>query len=461
MKLKSALIAFCATSSLCATAMAQDPAWLPDRQYREGAGFLVGGNWELHPGAAADFGYDSNYFHRASNEDPVGALRLRLSPSFSVSTLSAQRRADGVQPSVGFRFEIGATYNEFIPLSGSQDSKDALRRQRNVDGFARLNLDFLPGRTWSGRLYGALVRALRPTQEGLPGTSFNRLLPGGGAELVWTPGSGMLDWRLGYEFSGTFFEDGNFTSLNSYRNDVLTRGRWRFLPRTALVYDGRFGFIIYPSGGLNKTGSHPVRARLGVTGLITPSFGALAMIGWGASFYSGLGGQDKTTVQDFNSLIAQAEIRWYLQKATTTDPLKVNPILSGISVGFVRDFEDSFFGTYLEKDQGYIGFNYLFGGTFLLTADAAVGAVVFPKQTTPGQDLGQPAGWTDVRVDGKLFGEYRIKDWLGVNAEFDYIGYFSKTTLVFPIDFGATGGNTTRNLAYQQIAAFAGLRWFM
>jgi hypothetical protein len=78
--------------------------------------------------------------------------------------------------------------------------------------------------------------------------------------------------------------------------------------------------------------------------------------------------------------------------------------------------------------------------------------VVFPKQDVP--DYGQPDGWTDLRVDGKLFGEYRAKDWLGVNAEVNYTGYFSKTKLLFP---DATGLDS---LAYQQIAAFAGLRVF-
>ncbi len=94
-----------------------------------------------------------------------------------------------------------------------------------------------------------------------------------------------------------------------------------------------FGFVTYPSGALSKTSSHPVRARLGMSGLFTPSFGILAMVGWGASFYNILiTGQDKSTVQDFNSVLAQAELRWYLQKAATTDPLKVNPLLSAIAV---------------------------------------------------------------------------------------------------------------------------------
>ena len=51
------------------TVGAQEQTWLADRRYREGPGFLAG-DWELHPGLGAEFGYDSNYFRRAPAEDP-------------------------------------------------------------------------------------------------------------------------------------------------------------------------------------------------------------------------------------------------------------------------------------------------------------------------------------------------------------------------------------------------------
>ena len=41
--------------------------WLVDRQYREGAGFRVG-DFELHPGIGADFGYDSNFLRRNGSD---------------------------------------------------------------------------------------------------------------------------------------------------------------------------------------------------------------------------------------------------------------------------------------------------------------------------------------------------------------------------------------------------------
>ncbi len=424
---------------------AQQPTWLADRKYKEGAGFRVG-DFELHPAVGADFGYDSNYFLRGSDESPVGSLRLRLSPSFSVSTLGPQRRGeDAPPPSVNFRAGINGTYNEFFPVTGSDADKDALRSERNIGAEFTTNLDIMPRRPWSGRVYGSFGRSLRPTNEGDPNATFNRLLPKAGAELIWTPGGGVLDWRLGYSFAGTIFESGEFSNLNNFHNNISTRGRWRFLPRSALTYDMNAGFVTYP-GGTYKTSSYPVRARFGFNGLITSSFGITLLAGWGASFYSG--DQD-----DFDSVLALAELKWYLTPSPSTDPMKVTASLSSVAVGFSRDFDDSYIGTYLERDRGYARFSYLFGGVFLLVADAGVSAVIYPN----APDWGQADGWTDVAVDGKLFAEYRVIDSVGINADIGYRGYFSKTAVTFP-NYPNEGTNA---LDYQQITAFLGARWFM
>jgi hypothetical protein len=435
---------------LCAdTADAQEQTWLADRKYREGAGFQVG-DFELHPGIGAEAGYDSNFFRRDSSENPVGAVVIRVSPSFAVSTLSDQRRGDAPPPTVGFRFEVGGSYNEYIPVSGTQADKDTLQDNRNFGGSAKINLDILPGREWGGRIFGGVGRTILPTNAGDTSVTFNRVLPEAGAELKWAPDSGLLDWSLGYGFSGTFFEDSSFSGLNNYRNDINTRGRWRFLPRTALMYDASFGFITYANAAgsqANKSDSHPLRARIGVNGLVTPTFGVLGLVGWGASFY------DTDTDHNFDSVLAQAELKWYLSPPSAEDPMAITSSLSHVAVGFIRDYADSFIGTYLEQDMGYARFSYLFGGKFVLVAEARAGAVVFPAQNRTDLGAQASAGWTDAQVNGKLFGEYRFMDWLGVNAEVTYTGYFSSTSLAPP-------GDPPNALAFQRVAAFAGLRAF-
>jgi hypothetical protein len=450
MRTSAALVALFCSMLVAEGVGAQDQTWLNDRRYREGIGFRVG-DFELHPGIGVDFGYDSNYLLRHANEGPLGTLRLRASPSFSVSTLGPQRREEGPPPTVGFRADLTATYNEFFPVSGTEAERDQLRAQRDIGGDLSLALDILPGREWSGNLKAGVGRAIRPTQEAQPTEDFNRILPQGSAEIAWTPGSGLLDWRLGYGFSATVFESDAFAPLNSLRHDANTRGRWRFLPRTAFMYDGKFSFITYPnpSGVVDpKVNSFPMRSRVGINGLVTNSFAVLALVGWGASFY-----QDDT--QDFDSIIGQLELKWYLTPSSTTDPMKVSATLSSISVGFIRDFEDSYIGNYFEKDQGFARFSYFFGGTFLLSAEAAAGAVVFPTQRTFGPGGAPLDGFTDLRVDGKLFGEYRFTDFFGLNAEVAYTGYISSTTLVLPAPA------LPDQLGYHDIRAFLGVRLFL
>jgi hypothetical protein len=438
----------CASMAVPAVASAQDQVWLKDRRYTEGIGYRVG-DFELHPGVAGEFGYDSNYFHRSSTDagGPVGSLRLRITPSFSLSTLSKQRRENtATQPDFEFRASVAATYNEFFPVSGPQDGKNSMSNNRNVSGNLDLQLSILPGRPWSGTITAGVARSLTPSNQGIASESFNRLLPHAGAELIWTPGRGLFDWRLGYGFSGTFFEAGTFSQLTNIQNQIETRGRWRFLPKTALLYDAKLGFITYTSPSANgKTASHPLRSTIGVNGLITSSFSLLAMVGWGTSFYSTPAGGDE---QNFNSVIGQLELKWFITPNPTTDPAAATLSLSTLSVGFTRDFFDSYIGTYFERDRAYANLSYFFGGRFLVVVDAGAGPIVYP----PNKDLNL-AAFTDVRIDASLFGEYRFKDAFGLNATVRYGQNISGTSIV-------TGGQTDE-LKWQQIEAYLGFRWFM
>ncbi len=439
-----------------ATALAQDQAWLKDRAAGEGAGIRAG-DFELHPGAGLMFGYDSNYLRRGSTDfgGPLGALRLQLVPSLSVSTLTGPRSQGASAPTIDFRGGIALTYNEFIPLQSRE--ADAIRGQRNLGGSLDFNLGILRGRQWSGQVFGSVARQLTASEEGIDG-SFNRDTPIAGAEIGWAPGAGLFDWHVRYTFSGVFFESSEFSNLNNITNEVSTQGRWRFLPRTALVYDARFGFTNYPSqttsttvttgsSALDKTSAHPLRARLGVTGLVTPSFAASAMVGWGASFYSNSGAQP---VQDFDSVIGQVELKWYLTSKPSTEGTDVasRSYLSSIAVGFQRDFFDSYIGTYYERDWGYLTLSNMFSGTFLLLVSGGVGPYRYPSIASLKQ-----AAFTDVHVDTSLFGEYRFKDSLGVNLTLHYTQNISNTTI-------ATDG-LPDELAYKDLEAYIGFRWFL
>ncbi|APR87102.1 hypothetical protein A7982_12451 [Minicystis rosea] len=449
--------------ALPAVASAQDQIWLRDRRYTVGPGYRAG-DFEIHPGAAAEFGFDSNYLRRSAGDDQVpvlSSLRLRITPSLSVTTLGLQRRDDGAQrPTVEFRAGASLTYNEFFPVAApTAATAEIMRAQRNLGAAADLGLAILPGRPWSGVLNLSYMRAITPTDQGaefVPSTkqvAFNRDLPRASAELVWTPGAGLFEWRLGYSFAGTVFEDSDFGQLTSITNAITTRGRWRFLPRTSLMYDASFGFINYTNpeaaGQGGKLSSHPMRARLGINGLITPSFSILALAGWGASFY-------KVTPdapdQNFDSVIGQLELKWFLTPNPSANTTQASPSLSAISVGFLRDFYDSYIGNYFERDRGYLSFSYFYGGKFLIVLEGGAGPVIYPKFLSKA--AGEQEGFTDIRFDASLFAEYRFKDQFGVSASVRYNENVNKHPI--PVSDGKSD-----DLSFRQIETYLGFRWLM
>lgn len=447
--------------ALPAVASAQDQVWLRDRRYTEGPGYRVG-DFELHPGAAAEFGYDSNYLRRAPGAE-LQALRLRLTPSFSVSTIGEQRKEGAPsrsRPTVEFKGAASLTYNEFFPV-GAGAASYVIRQQRNVGAAADVGLNILPGRSWSGALNLSYTRALTPTDQGaatdvmggLGQVAYNRDIPRGTAELIWTPGAGLFEWRLGYSFTGTFFEDSQFANLTNINNSVITRGRWRFLPRTSLMYDASFGFITYtsPDGATDggKVASHPMRARLGINGLITPSFSILALAGWGASFYSNVA---NVPHEDFDSVIGQLELKWFLTPTASSNPNTTSATMSSISVGFLRDFYDSYIGNYYERDRGYLAFSYFYGGKFLIVVDGGAAPIIYPRLQVKGATDVDP--FTDIRFDASLFAEYRFMNQLGVNLSFRYNQNINKRPIQVP-------GSDADDLSFRQIETYLGVRWLM
>jgi hypothetical protein len=146
--------AFAITST--SAALAQEQPWLQDRQYNEGMGVRVG-DLELHPGAALEVGYDSNFFLRAGGEEEplVPALRFRPTAHLSLSTLSPQRRhndQNAAPPKLNFRAGLALVGNLLAPL----DSGDGeyLKRHNDVGAGVNFKTDILPQKPWGGDFSG-------------------------------------------------------------------------------------------------------------------------------------------------------------------------------------------------------------------------------------------------------------------------------------------------------------------
>jgi len=453
------------------TASAQE--WLKDRRYQEGAGIRVG-DLELHPGIGGEIGYDSNWFLRTHktapapadfvngppNNEAVGAGVLRLTPSFSIGTISSQRLEGtgenaGAQ-SVAFRAGVAATYREYI-------GEKQIRDQRNVSGTAFARLDINQQRPVGFGIFANYTRLIQPSVVADPNLSFNRSDVNAGGELIILPGGGTLDMRAGYQIFAALFEETNGVPFTNITHEVSIRNRWKFRPRTALFHDTSLRFINYPNAdrALNYLNdSTPLRTRFGLTGLLTERFGALAALGYGATFFKN--GAAASTFQ-YDSLNAQLEGTFYLSQAPgSLEPGQVTLLLSTLTFGYLRDFQNSLLGNYYGSDKGYLRLVYNFGGRAIVQLDGYFEALRFPQPffnsaTGPQAVLGlngQPTGdFTNFRAGGVLFAEYRFSEVFGVNASVDYQQMISDTAL-------ASGQNQFFDLNWRRIQAFAGARLF-
>jgi hypothetical protein len=442
--------------SLEAHAQAQQP-WLADRKYGEGIGVRVG-NLELHPGIAGEVGYDSNYFLRSPGEDPLSAYRLRITPSITLSTLGPQRTLGTgdrrtVPPSVIFRGGAYVSYNELIATDSKY--KDAFADQRHLDVGSDIFLSILPMGRFGADTNLNFIRQGQPSNNPDTENAFDRDSFRAGAGVSWRPGGGLFDWRLGYEFLYNYFERSAFQYLNNYQNQVNMRGRWRFLPRTALIYDGSYTWIHYTNPTIQNDGAI-VRSRIGMNGLITNQLSLLALVGWAGTFYDQ--GNNRAP-QQFDSITGQAELKWYISGGAeaSMNPGSAPVGLSYASLGYMRDVSNSYLGNFYQRDRGYLGISYLLGGVFVTSLSAGVANLSFPDSYFPSGNRQQEAFSTQ-RVDGSLFGEYRLSNTVGINATVNYDRNITDVE-IRPSETDPTLRGD--ELAYSRWQAFLGARWFL
>lgn len=460
----SALVAWSSTASA--------QGWLADRRYTEGAGIRAG-DLELHPGIGGEVGYDTNWFLRSSksganlaNGAPRAPVRdaavFRITPSFYISTLGTQRQDGKPEPrTVSFRGGISATGRAFIG--------EGMSKQHNVGLAADARLDINQGRPIAFGVFTGWNRVIQPQVLGNPDQSFNRDDVRGGLEIIGMPGGGTLDLRGGYQVNAVLFEESNGVPYNNLNHEVYFKDRWRFRPRTALFHDTGLRFVTYPNAArasnyLND--STPVRTRLGLTGLLTERFGALIAAGYGATFFQN---PTAATSRQYDSINAQVEGTFYLgQGAAADEPGKATLLLSTVSLGYVRDFQNSYLANYYASNKGYGRLEYWFGGKVLLRLDAYLEQLSYPPvfinpggNAPPNQVTGE---FSNLRWGAGLFAEYRITAAFGINTTVEYVQQSSSTLL--PVgSTGVVGGPVAPTQLffdqnYMRVQAFAGARYF-
>lgn len=441
MKARLPLIAALAAALLPSKALAQ--AWVSSPDFSEGIGIRAG-NFEFHPSVGAEFGYDSNLY-RASEDEPGGVVdvfKLRVTPSFTLTSLGNARRNAATPPDLTFAAGAHASYNEIFAVD-SENSEASDRR--NVGIGADAKLDVFPRRKVGFDLLAAYARVIDTdgSADDLAGEGFNRDTLRGGAGVTWRPGGGLFEWRGGYTATYHFFEDESFDTLANLQHQIGTRGRWRFLPRSALLFDSTYTFVRYTDDATQQTDGDAVRARIGFHGLVTYHLALLGMVGWGASFYEGRPGG--IAPRQFDSLIANAEARWFIQARPDLESATIASGLSSVALGYTRSFNNSYYGSFYQRDRGYLQFSMFLVGAIAGGLEFGVSRVAYPDVAVGAF---QQESFSELRLDGRLFGEYRFTDTLAANATLQYDQVNSEVV-------------NGEDLDYKRWQAYIGVRWFM
>jgi hypothetical protein len=421
-------------------------AWVGNTDYSEGIGIRAG-NLELHPSVGAEAGYDSNFFRSSgaagnSSERIVDVWKFRVTPSLSFSTLGHKRLGNTTPGPI--KFTGGAFASFYQPIAVDSENSEVSKR-RNAQLGANAELHVFPQGRVGFDLLAAYLRLTQPEgrSDDLAGEGFNRDTLRGGGGVTWRPGGGLFEWRAGYLATYNIFENRTYDTLDNLHHDFDVRGRWRFLPRTSLLFDSKYTLVRYTHDNTQQTDGDAVRTRIGLRGLVTYHLALMGMLGWGASFYEPR--PNAIAPRQFDSMLANAEARWFIQPKPDLDSATVATGLSSVALGYARTFNNSYYGSFFQRDRGYLQFNVFLLGALTGGLEFGVSRVAYPDVVIGG--VSEPS-FNQLRLDGVLFTEYRLTDTLAVNGTLQYDQANSRIVRDEDLDF-------------KRWQAYLGVRWFM
>ncbi|QSQ19417.1 hypothetical protein JY651_29320 [Pyxidicoccus parkwayensis] len=405
-----------ALMALGGTATAQESAATPPLG---GNGIKVGSG-RLHPYFDLETRLDSGvgYFAPTSGQEPSpsglspdlsGEFAMHFRPGFKLEVPSSQ---------LAFNLNANLDYVLYTGLM-TADSGRASHLEGAADLMARLN----PDAPLSLEVSDQFVRSDR-TRTAAIGAGVLSLFNEARVRVPWRPGGGAVEVTPNVAYAVEFFQPLGATSpvgctegvcdpLTADRFDYGNlhfgmEGRWRFLPKTAVILDTGVDLRSYFNDGSEN--ATLARALLGVAGLVSPKVAVTAKAGWGQNLAAAGGG----------TFLGQLEGTYLF-----------SPTLS-FKAGFLRTLEPvAAYGLFTDN-RAYGEARALFGGKLTLHAGGGVDFISFTG------DRSDTVGSLDVGP------EYQFRPWLSFAA-----GYMLSTR-----SSSVTGGgiNFTRHEGYARFS---------
>ena len=310
----------------------------------------------LHVGAGAEAGYDSNVFY-SNSSDPQGVISSGILRFTGFGEITNAVR--GGAPTVSYDVRAGLTYRRY--------TSDNPNVQLYRDAFmptAGLALSTGSG-PWAFKLTDSFIRMEDPPYLGLTAvnamgalvqvtpTPLTRDDNVASAQIQWSPGGGRITSTLRYNNIIDVFESSSgFSYASSLTHQLVLDVSWKWLPKTALFVEASQGYVTYLTAGETlKVSSYPLRAFVGLRGLITQKTSASIALGYSNAFYS----SGATT----SGILGSSYVDLQLAIAAT--------MLSRFVVGYHQDFADSaisnfvyqysFYASYVQQIAGRLAFD--------------------------------------------------------------------------------------------------------
>jgi len=359
-----------------------------------GNGLQVSDGATLHAGVTVEGGYDSNVFY--TNTAVKGSAILRVNPFLDLNNTA---RNGEVPAGLFFDMRASLGYREYL------NSDPNITRLRAFTPSAGVILEHNSN--------GALVLGFSDNYSRLQDAPYTEVGPNSEiiirdnnlaiAQLRWSPGGGRLQGLLRFSNTIDWFETSLLKPADSMTNEAMIDLSWRWLPKTALYLQVRQGYVSYlnndNASGLvvsengvsnGKYSSYPLRAVVGIRGLITEKTSVAVALGYQNAFYS----NGPSTSGFLGSTTAMAE-------------LVVLPLFSTkLTFGAHHDFQNSVIGNFFYDD-----------GAYALLSHQSIGRVV--AQLSGSYDhrrfYGLPIGEVDPRIDDYVqaiaMADYFLRSW--------------------------------------------------
>lgn len=192
-------------------------------------------------------------------------------------------------------------------------------------------------------------------------------------------------------------------------------GRWKFLPKTAVVLDAGFDLRTYFTSAANRPGS-VLRVQAGMVGLISPRIGVTLMAGYGGDFAG----------SNLHTVIGHAELAYTVSERTRVSAGYLRTAVPVPALGVMTD------------DRGYLrGGLSVLGGRLVLNAQLSADLYTFISQVPR----------SDVMVSALVGPTVYITSWFDVGASYS-LGLRTSSAAVTTLNFVRHEATLRLNLHY-------------